>query len=101
MSLALDAEGAATAGQAGNAAHAAEHAAPSLAPLILHAHDLLHHLLGLLERGEELVDVLRRRPTAGGDATLAAAGDHVGVAPLLERHREDDRLGHLHLVAFE
>src|SRR5207248_8623067 len=52
----------------------------------------LHQLAGLVELLHELVHVLHGRSAAGGDALAAAAVQDVVIAPLLERHRLDDRL---------
>jgi len=62
---------------------------------------LLHHLLRLLERGEQLIDVLGGGAATGRDAPFAAAVDHLGVVALAWRHREDDGFRHLQLIAFQ
>src|SRR3972149_631156 len=53
----------------------------------------LHYPLRFLPLLEQLVHFLRRRAAAGGDAAAPAAVDHLRVAALLRRHREDDGLG--------
>ena len=59
---------------------------------------LPHYLLHLTELIQELIDVLRRRAAAFGDATPAAATYDLRAATLLRRHRVDNRLHLLDLV---
>src|SRR5699024_10273613 len=80
------------AGAAGHARHAAAgHAAPHR----------LHHLLGLLDPLEQLVDLLHGGAGAAGDAVAARAVDDLGVVALLGRHRADDRLDPADLALVE
>src|SRR5215208_8373128 len=59
---------------------------------------LLHHLLHLLARLEQLVHLLDRRARAVGDPDPPLAVDHVRHRALPRRHREHDRLDALHLL---
>ena len=60
--------------------------------------ELLHELPRLCELLEQPVDVLDRAAAAARDALAAAAVDHGGIAPLLRRHRVDDRDRAAHLL---
>src|SRR5699024_3498287 len=80
------------AGPAGHARHRAAAHAPAHRP---------HHLLGLLEALEQLVDLLDGGPGAAGDAVAARAVDDLGVVALLGRHRADDRLDPADLALVE
>src|SRR5438876_11763223 len=62
--------------------------------------DLLHHLLHLLARGEQLVHLLHRGAAAARDPLAPRAVDHVWHEPLLRGHGADDRPdpGHVLLV---
>src|SRR5881409_3808339 len=57
-----------------------------------HRLELLHHLLELRELLEQPVHVLHARAAAARDALAARAVDDLGIAPLLGRHRADDRV---------
>src|SRR5262245_45146586 len=57
-----------------------------------HRLELLHHLFELRELLEQPVDVLHGRAAAARDALAARAIDDLGIAPLLGRHRPDDRV---------
>src|SRR5581483_7310259 len=59
---------------------------------------LLHHLRHLLAGGEELVHLLDRRAAPLRDPRASRAVDQVRYAPLLQRHREHDRLDARHLA---
>src|SRR3712207_8850056 len=50
-----------------------------------------HHLLHLAELLDELVHGLHVRPGSERDAAAARAVEDGGVAPLLRRHRREDR----------
>src|ERR1700712_4434367 len=54
--------------------------------------ELLHQLTHLTVLLEHLVDLLHARARACGDALAARAVDHGGLAALLSRPREGDRL---------
>src|ERR1700750_614115 len=59
--------------------------------------DPAHHLALLLELLDELIDLLDGHAGALGDPQPARALDQIRVAPLVRRHREDDRLDPVHL----
>src|SRR4051812_104930 len=59
---------------------------------------LLHHLLHLLARLEQLVHLLHRRARALRDAKAALTVDHDRRTALLRRHRQHDRLDAAQLV---
>src|SRR5882757_957705 len=60
--------------------------------------ELLHQFTHLAVLLEHLVDLLHARPGARGDPFAARAVDHGGLATLLRRHREDDRLDTVELA---
>src|SRR5688500_226121 len=64
----------------------------SLSPFLFNLPHLPDQLLRLAELLQQAVDVLDRRPAASGDTAPPAAVDDVGIAPLIGRHRADDRL---------
>src|SRR5262245_55568759 len=66
-----------------------------------HAAHLLHHLLGVLEAVEQLVDVHHGHTRATGDAGAARSVDDLGVGPLLWGHRPDDRRDPVEVLVVE
>ena len=60
---------------------------------------LPHHLLHLFELVEELVYLSGGGAAAAGDAPASAATDYLGPLSLLGRHRVDDCLDALEVVA--
>src|SRR6476620_6780084 len=60
--------------------------------------DPAHQLAHLVELLDELVDLLDGHARALGDAQPARALDQLRPAPLLRRHRENDRLDAIHLL---
>src|SRR5919108_1444973 len=58
----------------------------------LAAAELLHHLLHLLARGEQLIDLLNAGPAACRDARPAGALDDLWLRALLSGHGQHDRL---------
>src|SRR5664279_104711 len=66
--------------------------------------DLLHHLLHLTVLLQQLIALLHARSRAGRDPAAARAVDHLRVATLRRRHRQDHRLdavSYTHLRAHE
>src|SRR3954447_14537514 len=51
-----------------------------------------HHLAHLVELLDQLIDLLDGHARPLGDPHAPRALDHLGVTPLVRRHREDDRL---------
>src|SRR5262245_29858111 len=75
-----------------NSRYAAESLAPHPPP------HLLDHLLHAFEVADELVHRLHAGAAARGDTPAARRVQKLWAPALLRRHREDDRLGHLHLL---
>ena len=63
--------------------------------------DLAHDLAHLVELLDQLLDRLHVGARAAGDPQSPGALDQLGVAPLLGRHREDDRLQSVELALVE
>src|SRR5690554_678384 len=86
---------------AGPTRSAATHHAGHAAHHFLHAAflaGLLHHLLHLLVLLEQTVEVRHLQTGTRSDTPLARTVDDVGLAPLLGRHRVDQRLKLAHLL---
>src|SRR5687768_16789778 len=63
--------------------------------------DLLHHLLHVAELLEQPVHLVDRATRLLRDPRPPRAVDDLRLAPLLERHREDDRLEVLHALGLD
>src|SRR5437762_3852497 len=85
----------ASARKAGRRRHASEAAHESFLSEFVDAFHHLEHVCVLLQ---ELVDVPNLHARSLGDALLARGMDQVGIAPLLWRHRKNDRLLALELL---
>ena len=77
--------------RARHAAAQSQHAGEAGHRAALGAAHRLHHVGHGAMHLEQPVDVLDLGAGAGGDALLAAGFEDVGIAPLLRRHRVDDR----------
>ena len=77
--------------RARHAAAEAEHIGEAGHRAALGAAHGLHHVGHGAMHFQQPIDVFGLGAGAGGDAALAARLEHVGIAPLLRRHRIDDR----------
>src|SRR5579885_2346654 len=72
-----------------------------LRPRPLAAADLSHHGAHLVELYQQLIHVMDIHSASGGDPFAAAPIDDVGIVPFLSRHRQNNGLDVLQMIAFQ